>query len=101
LPYELPLLLLGLPYLGELLALDRRRDKIAAGFLLLAASFAMLPGGESSDLYRLVRSLNLGTVVTDILLSHRSLGVLLVTAGVLLNGPVVLVGRADAPRERS
>jgi hypothetical protein len=89
LPYELPLLCLTLPYLGELLASGRSRDKLATGFILAAATFAMLPGGEASDWYRFVRGLQLSETATNILFSHRCIGVLAVAAGVLANGPLV------------
>lgn len=99
LPYELPLLVLVLPYLGELLTTGRRRDAVAAAFTLSAAAFAMLPGGEASDYYRTVRGLfepidhvtrvatGFPLNVTDVLLSHRCLGVLAVTAVVFFAGP--------------
>ena len=88
LPYELPLVLLGLPYLGELLLSERRRDQVAAGVILLATSFAMIPGGDASAWYRTINYLSLNETAEVILKSHRSLGVLVVTVTVLLNGPV-------------
>lgn len=99
LPYELPLLALILPHLGELLTSERRADRLAAVAILLAAAYAMLPGGDHSDYYRTVRSVFppidvkltewLGRPVglTDVFLSHRCIGVLLVTAGVVGWGP--------------
>jgi hypothetical protein len=99
LPYELPLLVLVLPYLGELLTTGRRRDAVAAALILGAGAFAMLPGGEASDYYRTIRGLfgpfddlvrlNTGFPlnVTDVLLSHRALGVLGVVVGVVGYGP--------------
>jgi Glycosyltransferase family 87 len=91
LPYELPLLALVLPYLGELFASGRRRDQLLAGLMLGGIAFALIPGGEASEYYRLIRSLNLGNVVTDVLLSHRSLCVMLVSAIVLGYGPTQLL----------
>ncbi len=99
LPYELPLLALILPYLGELLTSDRRADRLMAVAILLAAAYAMLPGGDHSDYYRTVRTvfppidatlsawLDRPVGLTDVFLSHRCIGVLLVTAGVVGWGP--------------
>jgi hypothetical protein len=99
LPYELPLVIVLLPYIAELLASQRRSDQVAAGLFVGLIVYAMLPGGDCSDYYRLVRFLfepfdawmtaSCGQVVnvTDLLLSHRSLGVCTLFLGVVGYGP--------------
>lgn len=104
LPYELPMLVLVLPYLGELFVSGRGRDQAAALVIAGFVAFAMLPGGGGSlaetfahsaggFVDQLGQRLGVSWNLTAVLLSHRSLGVLLVSAAVLARGPVMLVGR--------
>jgi hypothetical protein len=99
LPYELPLLVLSLPYLSDLLSSARKSDRIAFVALLLIATFTMLPGGEGGPSERFAAAVG-GTLdrgfaeigfpiqTTDALMSHRSLGVLLFSLLVLTRGSV-------------
>ena len=104
LPYELPLLVLVLPYLGELFTSGRGRDQAVSLLVAGCAAFAMMPGGEGGMSENIANSVG-GFVdrfgvrigipwhVTDVLMSHRSLGVLAVSAVVLARGGVFTGGR--------
>lgn len=87
LPYELPLLCLGLPYLVGLVASDRIRDRLAAVLIALPAVFAFLDGGDGSPYYQLLSRTVSDERLLTVLQSHRCLGVLLTTAAVLIAGP--------------
>ena len=75
LPYELPFLVLVLPYLGELLASENPRDRLAALLIAASGTFAILPGGEGSSAESLAHTYGFTSGLRDVLLSHRSLGV--------------------------
>ena len=86
LPYELPLLCLGLPYLVGLVASERPADRLAGVLIALPAAFAFIPGGDGEWYYQaLARSISDERLLT-VLQSHRCLGVLLTTGGVLAFG---------------
>ena len=86
LPYELPLLILALPYLGELLASDNPRDQVAAVLVAAFGTFAMLPGGEGSSAEAIAETFGFTAGVRDVLMSHRSLGVACLAATILFHG---------------
>ena len=84
LPYELTLLVLILPYLGELLASDHHRDRFAALVIAGFGTFALLPGGEGSSVEQFAGLFGIG--VRDVLMSHRSLGVACLAGAILIHG---------------
>ncbi|MCU0702662.1 MAG: DUF2029 domain-containing protein [Fimbriiglobus sp.] len=88
LPYELPMLVLGLPYLAGLINSDRVRDRLAAVVLALTAAFAFIPGGDGEWYYQLLARFVGGSWLEAVLQSHRAFGVMLTTAAVLATGPV-------------
>ncbi len=88
LPYELPMLCLALPFLVGLIGSGRTRDRLAAVVVALPAAFAFLDGGDGSPYYQLLARTVGGTWLESVLQSHRCIGVLLTTAGVLIVGPL-------------
>jgi len=112
LPYELPMLVLVLPYLGELFTSGRGRDQAAALLIAGFAAFAMMPGGEggmaenfATDVGgfvdRLGKRIGIPWNVTHVLTSHRSLGVMCVSAVVMVRGAVGgRVGFVSSPRQQ-
>ena len=84
LPYELTLLVLILPYLGELLASDHPRDRFAALVVAGFGTFALIPGGEGSSAEQFAGLFATG--VRDVLTSHRSLGVACLAGAILIHG---------------
>jgi len=87
LPYELPMLCLAVPYLVGLIGSGRTRDRLAAVLIATPAAFAFLDGGDGSPYYQLLARTVGNTWLETVLQSHRCLGVLLTTAGVLVVGP--------------
>ena len=75
LPYELPFLVLVMPYLGEMLASENPRDRLAALLVAASGTFAILPGGEGSSVESFAHTFGFTSGLRDVLLSHRSLGV--------------------------
>jgi hypothetical protein len=107
LPYELPLLVLVLPYLGELFTSGRVKDQAVALLIAGVSAFAMLPGGEGGMAEnvatavggvadRLGEWVGVPWNVTAVLMSHRSLGVMGVSVAVLVWGTPVPVTRPFA-----
>lgn len=99
LPYELPMLCLGLPFLVGLISSDRIRDRLAAVLIALPAAFAFVDGGDGGWYYQLLaRTVGPANPWLEVLLqSHRSIGVMLATVGVVLTGtrqPVAASGSA-------
>jgi hypothetical protein len=88
LPYELPMLCLAVPFVVRLIASDRIRDRLAAVVVILPAAFAFLDGGDGSPYYQLLARTVGGTQLETLLQSHRSIGVMLTTAVVLITGPM-------------
>lgn len=86
LPYELPLLALILPYLGELLASPNRRDRWAAVIVAACGTFALLPGGEGSAAEEIANFLGATEGIRDVWMSHRSLGVAALAGSILIHG---------------
>ncbi len=84
LPYELTLLVLILPYLGELLASDHPRDRFAALVVAGFGTFALIPGGEGSSVEQFAGLFATG--VRDVLMSHRSFGVACLAGAILIHG---------------
>lgn len=89
LPYELPMLTLALPFLVGLIGSDRIRDRVAAILIAVPAAFAFIDGGDGGWYYQLLARTVGNTWLEVVLQSHRCLGVLLTTAGVLIVGPRV------------
>jgi hypothetical protein len=96
LPYELPLLLLGLPYLVRLVLSPQASDRRWAVPLAAFALFAFADGGDGDWYYQAIRLLvdANNTALTAVLQSHRAIG----TAGVLLT--VLVAGPRGAVAER-
>ena len=88
LPYELPLLVLVLPYLGELLASENPRDRLAALVIAAFGTFAFLPGGERSMAEDFASLFGFARGIEEVLLSHRSVGVACLAGTILLRGPL-------------
>lgn len=86
LAYELLLLLLVLPYLGELLASANPGDRLAALFVAAFGTCAIMPGGEGSTAEMLAHTFSLTTGIRDVLLSHRSFGVACLAGTILFHG---------------
>ncbi len=101
LPYELPLLVLVLPYLGELLASEHPRDRLAALLVAVFGTFALLPGGEGSTAERFADIFGFTTGIRDVLLSHRSLGVACLAGTILIRGSPKPSVSAERPTPRS
>ncbi len=102
LPYELPLLVLVLPYLGELLASENPRDRLAALLVAAFGAFAFLPGGEGSTAEGFADIFGFTAGVRDVLLSHRSLGVACLAGTILIHGsPKPSASAAGHPTPRS
>lgn len=87
LPYELPMLCLGLPYLVGLVQSERIRNRLAAVLIALPVTFAFIPGGDGEWYYQLLARMAPDERLLTVLQSHRCLGVLATTAGVLAFGP--------------
>lgn len=87
LPYELPMFCLALPYLVGLIGSERIRDRLAAVLIALPAAFAFLDGGDGSPYYQLLERFVHDERLLTVLQSHRCLGVLATTAGVVVFGP--------------
>lgn len=87
LPYELPMLCLVVPFVVRLISSDRIRDRLAGVLVMLPATFAFLDGGDGSPYYQLLARTVGGTQIETLLQSHRSIGVMLTTAAVLIVGP--------------
>lgn len=87
LPYELPMLTLALPYLVGLIGSGRTRDRLAAVLIAAPAAFAFLDGGDGSPYYQLLARVVGDTSLETLLQSHRAIGVMLTTVGVLIVGP--------------
>jgi len=98
LPYELPLLMLVIPYLWDLIARGRRTDVIVVVLIVLLGAYA-LPGGEGSlpewvayniggAIDRLAAWLGATISTTTVLLSHRSLSVMCLAITVLGYGSI-------------
>lgn len=111
LPYELPMLVLVLPYLGELFTTGRGKDQAVALVIAGFAAFAMLPGGEGGMaenfaysvggfVDRIGERIGVPWHVTDVFLSHRSLGVVLVSVTVLARGAVRTIPSPLGERSR-
>ncbi len=88
LPYELPLLVLVLPYLGELLASENPRDRLAAVLVAAFGTFALLPGGEGGMSENFADIFGSWPGIRDVLMSHRALGVACLAGTVLIHGSV-------------
>ncbi len=86
LPYELPLLVLALPYLGELLASENPHDRLAALLVAAFGTFALLPGGEGGIAEDFAHTFGFTAGIEDVLLSHRSLGVACLAGTILIHG---------------
>ena len=86
LPYELPLLVLVLPYLGELLASENPRDQLAALFVAAFGTFALLPGGEGSLAENFADTFGFTMGIREVLMSHRALGVACLAGTVWVHG---------------
>jgi hypothetical protein len=79
---------LALPYLVGLIASERVRDRQAAVLIALPAAFAFLDGGDGGGYYQLLARTVGGTQLELFLQSHRAIGVMLTTVGVLVVGPM-------------
>lgn len=88
LPYELPMLCLAVPYLVGLIGSGRTLDRLAAVLIAAPAAFAFLDGGDGSPYYQFLAKTVGGSALEGVLQSHRCVGVMLTTAGVLIVGPV-------------
>ncbi len=96
LPYELPMLCLAVPFVVRLIASGRTRDRLAAVVIAAPAAFAFMDGGDGSPYYQLLARTVGGTWLECVLQSHRCIGVMLTTAGVLIVGPAHASGSVSA-----
>jgi len=87
LPYELPLLLLVLPYLAEGLRTGSLLERTIAALLGAFVAYAFVSGGDDLPYYRFLHSLVPPGGLRLLLESHRSLGTFGATALILVGGP--------------
>lgn len=94
LAYELPLLLLLLPYIADLLASDGRRSRLTVALLVGLTAYTLMGQGPAEPIAlalggafdQVVASLGMSLSFTNMMLSHRALGVCSIACVVLLQG---------------